>query len=287
MQSPLVSIICLCYNQSRFVREAVESVLNQTHTNIQLIIVDDASTDTSMEVIRQIVKQHPAIKFISLTENLGNCKAFNRGLTVAKGEYFIDFAADDVLLPNRIETGVRSLQESGVNYGVHFSDAEMINEDGAYLNLHSERFPHELIPQGDIYKELINRYFICPPSMMLTRAVLEHLNGYDETLDYEDFDFLIRSSRKFNYKYSPTVLVRKRITKNAMAKKQFMLFSKYSRTTLKVCEKIFSLNRTPEEQRALSGRVLYEMKLNLRLLNVWIAWKFFLLWARNRNTKKI
>lgn len=281
MQSPLVSVICLCYNQSRFVQESVESVLNQTHTNIQLIIVDDASTDTSVEVIKQIIKQHPSIEFISLTKNLGNCKAFNKGLALAKGEFLIDFAADDVLLPNRIEAGVLALQDGGVKYGVHFSDAEMINEDGGHLYLHSDRFPHEIIPQGDIYRDLINRYFICPPSMMFTRAVIDHLGGYDETLDYEDFDFLIRSSRKFNYRYSATVLVKKRITKNAMAKKQFVFFSKYSESTLKVCEKIFNLNKTQEEQKALSGRILYEMKLNLRLLNVGIVWKFFLLLLRN------
>lgn len=287
MQSPLVSVICLCYNQSRFVREAVESVLNQTHKNIQLIIVDDASTDTSVEVIKQIVKRHPEIEFIPLPENLGNCKAFNKGLPLAKGEYLIDFAADDILLPMRIETGVRVLQQGGEKYGVHFSDAEMISEDGEHLYLHSDRFPHEDIPQGDIYKDLISRYFICPPSMMLRHAVIERLNGYDETLDYEDFDFLIRSSRNFNFSYSPTILVKKRITKNAMTKKQFVLFSKYSNTTLKVCEKIFSLNKTTDEQKALSGRILYEMKLNLRLLNIGIVWKYFLLWLRNRRVLNV
>ena len=118
--------------------------------------------------------------------------------------------------------------------------------------------------------------------MMFTRAVIQHLGGYDETLSYEDFDFLVRSSRKFNFSYSPAVLVKKRMTKNAMSKKQFVLFSKHSRTTLSVCEKIFNLNKNQEEQKALSGRILYEMKLNLRLLNLGIVWKYFSLWLKNR-----
>ncbi len=282
MSSPLVTVICLCYNQSRFVQEAIESVLNQRYPNIQLIVVDDASTDNSVSVIKHVIAEHPAIQFLPLQSNLGNCKAFNRGLMLAKGEYLIDFAADDVLLPMRVEEGVNALQQAGKEYGVHFSDAEMISEDGIRLRLHSNRFPHVTIPQGDVYINLISRYFICPPSMLFTRAVMNHLGGYDEALTYEDFDFLIRSSRKFKYKYSPAVLVKKRITESAMAKKQFVLFSKDSNTTLKVCEKILSLNKTETEQKALSGRILNEAKLNLRLLNVKIVAQLFFLWLKNK-----
>jgi glycosyltransferase involved in cell wall biosynthesis len=264
------------------VREAIESVLSQTYTNIQLIVLDDASTDNSVEVIKQIVGKHPSVEFLPLPDNLGNCKAFNRGLALAKGDFLIDLAADDVLLPNRIEVGVRELLQISQDYGVHFSDAELISEGGAHLGLHSTRFPHDSIPQGDIYKELIKRYFICPPTVMFTREVMNHLEGYDETLTYEDFDFWIRSSRGFKYIYSREVLMKRRIAANAMGKRQFALFSIYSRSTFKVCEKILLLNKTPEEQEALSRRIWYEVKLNLRLLNGWIVWKYFSLWLRNR-----
>lgn len=282
MLPPLVSVICLCYNHSRFVQEAIESVLNQTYTNVQLIVVDDASNDDSMEKIKQLVSKHPAIEFIHLLSNLGNCKAFNRGLALAKGEFLIDLAADDVLLPNRIEVGVRELQQAGQEYGVHFSDAELISETGKQVGIHAERFPHHSIPQGDIYKELIKRYFICPPTVMFTREVMNYLGGYDETLTYEDFDFWIRSSRKFRYTYSPAVLVKKRVSENALAKEQFVLLSKHSRTTFKVCEKILILNKTQEEQKALSGRIVYEIKLNLRLLNFRTVIRYFFLLLKNK-----
>src|SRR6185436_18882244 len=107
MPSPTVTVICLCYNHARFVEEAIESVLNQSYANIQLIVVDDASTDKSAEVIKQLINKHSSIEFLPLQTNLGNCKAFNQGLARAKGEYVIDLAADDVLLPTRIETGVQ------------------------------------------------------------------------------------------------------------------------------------------------------------------------------------
>lgn len=279
MQSPLVTVICLCYNHGRFVKEAIESALNQTYPHVQLIVVDDASSDNSVEVIEAIVKKNPAIEFLSLKNNIGNCRAFNAGLAKSKGEYVIDLAADDVLLPHRIEMGVKVLREAGKNFGVHFSDAELISATGETIGLHSDQFPHHSIPQGDIYKELIGRYFICPPSMMFTREVMDALGGYDETLLYEDFDFWIRSSRFTQYVYSPVSLVKKRILKSALASEQFKRFSKHSKTTYQVCEKILILNRTHDEQRALRNRIIYEIQTNLKLLNVGVAIKFVvLLW---------
>ncbi len=285
MELPLVSVICLCYNHERFVEEAIRSVLNQTHKNIQLIVVDDASTDNSVNVIRNLVGSNPAVKFLALSENAGNCKAFNRGLALAKGSFIIDLAADDVLLPNRVEVGVKKLQEMGERFGVHFSDAEIIDAYGAHLYNHSDRFPHETIPQGDVYKQVIARYFICPPTVMFTRQVAEVLGGYDETLSYEDFDFWVRSSRAFQYVYSPEILVRKRVFKSSLGTKQFKLFSPHSKSTLMVCEKILRLNNTAEEQAALHKRIRYEIGLNLRLLNWITVMKFFMLMIRNTRKK--
>lgn len=285
MEMPMVSVICLCYNQERFVEAAIQSVLNQTYQNIQLIVVDDASTDNSVNVINVVINSYPDIKFLALSENLGNCKAFNQGLALTTGSFIIDLAADDVLLPNRIEKGVQVLVEKGQPYGVHFSDAEIISEDGAHLYNHSSRFPHQTIPQGNTYSEIIKRYFICPPTVMFSRQVADVLGGYDETLSYEDFDFWIRSSRVFKYAYSPNVLVRWRVSKNTLGAQQFKRFSKHSRSTFKVCKKILELNNSRQEQQALRQRILYEIRLNLMLLNIRVALKFFFLLIRNARKK--
>lgn len=285
MEIPLVSVVCLCYNQERFVEEAIKSVLNQTYKNVQLIVVDDASTDNSVNVIKSVIGNNQNIQFLALTENIGNCKAFNQGLALTRGSFIIDLAADDVLLPERIAKGVQVLREKGGNYGVHFSDAEIIDEYNTELYNHSDRFPHATIPQGNVYNEVVRRYFICPPSVMFTRKVADVLGGYDETLSYEDFDFWVRSARAFNYVYSPEVLVKRRVSKHALASKQFNLFSKHSKSTYKVCEKILRLNNTSEEQKALQQRILYEIRLNLRLLNIGVTLKFFFLLIRNKRKK--
>jgi glycosyltransferase involved in cell wall biosynthesis len=274
MVEPLVTVICICYNQSQFVREAIHSVMSQTYPRIQLLVVDDASTDNSVEAIRDCVAEFPAAKFLPLSVNSGNCRAFNSALTHAQGKYIIDLAADDVLLPERVAVGVKALEEAGEKYGVSFCDAEWITADGKPLYKHSDRFPHETIPQGDVYKHLIERFFICSPTMMFKASVIRSLGGYDESLHYEDFDFWIRSSRSYFYCYTPRALVKKRVVKGSMSQRQFGFFSPQLRSTYRVCEKILALNRLREEQSALSRRIRYEMRVSLRFLHFPLLFRY-------------
>lgn len=275
MNKPLVTVICICYNHARFVTEALESVVKQTHQQVELIVIDDASTDNSVEVINQWMEKHPGTILLTNETNLGYCKTFNKAYTQFKGSFLIDLAADDVLLPSRIEKGINSLEEAGADYGVTFSDAEHVDENGKLLWLHSDRFPHKTIPSGDVYTGVIQRYFICSPTMMFRRAVLESLNGYDESLAYEDFDLWVRASRHYKFIYTPEVLVKKRSVSSSMSGKQFTRASDQRWSTYVVCKKIAALNRTDEERAALRKRIWYEIRVSLRLLDVRMAVKFF------------
>ena len=256
-------------------------MLQQTYSNIQLLVVDDASNDNSVQMINDCIRTHPEIKFFALPRNVGNCKAFNSALAHAKGEFIIDLAADDALLPERIAAGVRALDDAGSEYGVNFTDALWINERGDRLQRHSDRFPHSQVPQGDIYREVITKFFICSPTMMFRADVIRSLGGYDESLRYEDFDFIVRSARDWKYCYTPEVLVKKRVLPGSMSKKQFSFFSSQQASTLRICQKILALNRTHEEQSALSKRILYEMRVCLRLLHLPLVWRYALLFLKN------
>ena len=285
---PLVSIICLCYNQKPYVREAIESALAQSYRNIELIVVDDASTDGSQtEVLSAIA--HKNIRFIDLPKNLGNCAAFNIGLLASTGDFIIDLAADDVLLPVRVEQGINDFMNAPEKVGVHFSDAFITNEAGEIIGTHYDRDADGQIkrpvPSGEIYKNLISRYFICPPTMMMRRAVLTQLNGYDATLKYEDFDFWIRSARDFEYVFNKAPLVKKRVVRNSDSENQFALRSKHAHSTYHVCEKIFELNQTKAEDKALIGRCFYEMKMCAKTLHFGLIKKYLKLISKTRKRR--
>ena len=160
MSKPLVSVICLCYNHERFVEEALRSVKTQTYPNVQLIVVDDRSTDGSVEIITRFLNDIGDAEFMPMSANLGSCRAFNKALEKATGEFIIDLAADDVLMNNRIQKGVEAFLSADASTGVHFSDAELIDETGKLLGLHSDRFPHANVRQGDVYEEILKKYFI-------------------------------------------------------------------------------------------------------------------------------
>jgi glycosyltransferase involved in cell wall biosynthesis len=281
VSGPLVTVICLCYNHERFVIEALKSVVSQTYPYVQLIIVDDASSDQSKRQIAGFINEHPKALFISHEKNLGNCKAFNSAFSLAQGEYIIDLAADDILLPRRLEEGLRGFVSHAENFGVEFGDAYLIDENGEDLGMHSHRFPAASIPQGDIYADLIRKYFICGASMMMRKKVLDQMGGYDESLKYEDFDLWIRSSRHWLYFYNSQPLVKHRLVKGGHHEKQFKRGSPDAWSTLAVCKKILSLNRTRGEQKALQSRLKYELRESFRRGDLRLAYEYGSLWREN------
>ena len=280
MNLPQVSVICLCYNHEEFVVEAIQSVLNQTYKNIELIVVDDFSLDRSAEIIMGFIAKNPTIKFLPVTGNLGNCKAFNLGLKMSSGQYIIDLSADDVLMPDRIEKGVKALEASGKEIGVQFSDAEIIDRQGRRIGFHSDKYPHSGIAQGDVFKEVLARYFINSPTMMMRREVLDKMNGYDEALAYEDFDFWVRSSRDYKYLYIPEPLVKRRLLDDSYGKRQFEKGSAQLTSTYMVCQKALALSKNKAEYQALDKRVRYELRRTLQIGEFELAKKYFRLWRK-------
>ena len=274
---PLVSVICLCYNHSAYVVEAIKSVLAQDYPRVELIVVDDASTDDSRQVITTFLAGYPGVKFIPLTGNVGNCRAFNIGWAASSGQYIIDLAADDLLLPGRIAIGVQGFQESGPDFGVHFTDARIIDKNGHVLGEHITRdfFSDGRVPTGHIFADLLAKYFINPVTMMYTRRLLEELGGYDEDLAYEDFDLWVRSAKKFKYCYTNKILVAKRQVNGSHGHGQYRPGSAILKSTLEVCKKALRLCDSIEEHRALLTRIKYEQKMAFFSLNWRVALGFY------------
>ena len=285
MLSPLVSVICISHNHGRYIEEALMSVMNQTHDNMEIIIVDDSSSDHSPQVIRQFISKYPYVQAIFLPERLGNCKAFNRGLEKVQGDFIIDLAADDVLLSNRVREGLNCFQKHGGDYGVHFTDATYIDADGKVLRNHYKRdkkgrLKHP-VPEGMIYEHLLARYFICTPTMMVRRSIYDLLGGYDAELSYEDFDFWIRSGKTTQYCYTDKILVKKRLLTGSLSSRQYEKGSQMLHSTYLVCLKAEKLNETRPEKLALVQRVQYELRKALLTGNYKSAHDFSSLLLRN------
>ena len=261
---PLVTVICLCYNHSKYVVETLNSVLNQTYTNVELIIVDDYSNDDSVKVIKNWLINYPEIQFIENTSNIGNTKTFNKALQSAKGEYIIDLAADDLLLPNCIETQINTFQKSEYkNVAIVYGNFNFINEDGSFKSIYFDETEHPV--SGNGYEMVIGRTVKLGSIAAIYKAeILRKLGGYDESLAYEDLDIWIRITRDYNIEYINECLASKRELETSLSA-QF-LKQNNSRTkllhqsTLKIFKKILLLNRTKKENKLVLNRMYFELR---------------------------
>lgn len=268
---PLVTIVALCYNHGRFLETALDSILAQTYPRLEVWLVDDASTDGSAEVLRRYAAAHPHWHLLLLPQNVGNCRAFNQALSRSRGEFVIDFATDDVLLPTRVARQVAAFQQAGPRCGMVYSDAELIDEQDRHVRYHFRRDARGLHPRpasGLVFADVLARYFISTPTMMMRRATLLELGGYDETLAYEDFDFWVRAARDWEFHFLDEVTTQKRLHPQSMSSRGYRPHDPYLRSTIRVCHKALALCRTEAERDALAVRVRWELRQAVRHRNL-------------------
>lgn len=256
---PWVSVICTVYNHELYVREAIRSVQVQTYPKIELIIIDNGSQDDSLSQINAERSGTRGIVLIKNAENIGLCRAFNQGLKLARGKYIIDLSADDVLMPDRVAAQVKQFEQLPDNVAVVFSNAIHIDGRGRFLGYHYPVDTHGKacvqVPSGVVFKNVLEKYFICTPTMMMRRSVLDELGGYDEELCYEDFDFWVRSSACYSYFYLDEVLTCKRALSFSLGNKVYEKGSGMLQSTYRVCLKALRLCKTDEEKKALASRI--------------------------------
>lgn len=284
----LVTIICLCYNQEEFVLESLQSVINQEYKKIELIIVDDCSTDNSKAVIEKWLVAHPNIPFISNKTNLGITKAFNKGLQLAKGEYIIDLAADDLLVPNCVSLQVNAFEKSNyTNLGIVYGNAALITEKGLldsyYFVVNKDKKVTQKRITGNIYTSVLaGGDSICSVSSMSKKSVYDALDGYDENLAYEDLDFWIRASRIYAFDFIDEILIQKRIVSNSMGTDFYKKKNKINHSTYVILKKAMQLNRSKTENKALLKRIHFEMILAYKNLDFVLLVKYIFLEIRLR-----
>ncbi|MBC7523550.1 MAG: glycosyltransferase [Flavobacterium sp.] len=285
---PLVTVICLCYNHSKYVVESLNSVLNQEYKNVELIIVDDFSTDNSVIVIENWLKDKPNTLFIINETNIGSTKSFNKALNLANGDYILDLAADDILFEFCIEYQIQTfIKNTFEKLAIVYGNAWLISENGDFISHYFEvdKFDKTLQfkKEGFVYNSILSgENVLCSVSALYKTSVLRSLGGYDENLAYEDLDIWIRISRDHSIAYVDDFLVKKRILSDSLGTEFHKKNSKKSQlinqSTYLILQKAYQLNRTKLENKALLKRVHYEMMLNsknrnLKLLSKWVLFE--------------
>jgi len=177
---PLVSVTIPVYNAGKFLKETIESVLSQTYRNFELILVNDASTDNSKNLI--LSYSDPRIIYLENPTNSGIVKTRNNGLTQAKGKYIAILDADDISLPQRLEKQVAFL-EAHSDYGLCGTFYEVIDTNGNF----SVRIE---VPSSftDIHTFLLFNNCFCHSSVMIRAELIKNsqfTQGYDIIEDYE------------------------------------------------------------------------------------------------------
>ena len=124
----LVSIVIPVHNAEKYINETINSVINQTYQNWELILVDDCSTDKSIKIINNIIKKNKKIKLIKLKKNSGAAVARNTGIDEAKGKYICFLDADDIWDKEKIEKQIKFITKN--NYAFIFTGYEFMSEDG-------------------------------------------------------------------------------------------------------------------------------------------------------------
>lgn len=212
----LVSVIMPCYNHAQFVSESVRAVLKQDYHDLELIVVDDKSTDGSAEVVRKIAQGDGRVRLIIHERNHGVSRSRNDGLRASRGTHLGFCDADDIWKPDKLKVQMQALQDIS-EYDVTYCDSEIIDRTGRPMGkLFSDLFPPPMAPSGDLFEQLCQTNFINMQTVLLKRRCVEESGYFDEGIKWvEDWWQWIRLSRQYRFLYDPRALAQYRVHSNS------------------------------------------------------------------------
>ncbi|WP_434112688.1 glycosyltransferase [Methylocaldum sp. GT1TLB] len=201
---PLVSIVIPVYNGSRYLGEAVESALSQTYPNIEVLVIDDGSDDNGAteNISRSFGNK---IRYIK-KNNGGVASALNLGLSIIKGDYFSWLSHDDIYYPNKIETQINFLRNSGLG-AICYSDYDIVDENSRLLDIkrlkriHPRQFRRFLAETSDLHG--------C--TLLIPSDCFRVVGKFDERRKTtQDYDMWFRLAKNFQFLHVPEVLIQYR-----------------------------------------------------------------------------
>lgn len=183
----LVSILIPAFNVQDYVEEAMNSLLNQTYVNIEIVVVDDASTDDTLKILRELECKDNRVKVYSNLENKGIVDTMNFGIKFCTGDFIARMDADDIAMPYRIEKQLK--------YLIEHPEVDIVGSSTITINMRGEGNSISHVPVGK--KKIEKTLLIFSPCFhiwLARRKVYDSLSGYRPLAPAEDYDFLLRAT---------------------------------------------------------------------------------------------
>jgi teichuronic acid biosynthesis glycosyltransferase TuaG len=221
----LCSVIMPAYNSEQYIAAAIESVLKQTYRNIEMIIVDDCSSDNTAAIICEYAKKDKRIKFLQNNKNLGCAESRNRAVAMCGGEYVAFIDSDDIWKSEKLSLELEALSKLGCDAA--YTAYEMIDNDGSLIK-------KRLVPNTATINALLKENFICFSSVLVKADIAKsHLMSSD--FFHEDYCYLLsllNDGAKFTGLNKTLVqyrLSRQNRSKNKLkaAKYRWLIYRKY------------------------------------------------------------
>lgn len=204
----LVSVCLLVYNHGKYINECLKSLMNQTYNNIELLIIDDASTDDTCPKIYDTMEELKCVfnRVLLIRNSSNSCnisKNFNALIKESKGKYIKGFSGDDIMHPQCIEKLVKYLEENRDEI-LCYSNMYIVDDDYSLKDSVPYKtwfINHAPLQKNKVFNALMKNNYIPSPTVLSRRIAYEKYGLYDEKIHYEDYDMFLHLSRveKFGY----------------------------------------------------------------------------------------
>ena len=210
MNSPLVSIITPAYNAEKYIKTAIDSIINQSYINWELIVIDDASRDNTWKIVQKYYKTDARIKILRNRTNLNVSRCLNLAISYSRGKYIARMDADDWSFPNRIKEQVTFME----------NDSNIVASGGAMMvcDVNLKKLYDRKYPESDIQirKSIFRTSPFCQPSMIYRTKSLIEIGGFTDKEFNEDLDLILRLGQKGKFRNITNLAIKHRLLHNSL-----------------------------------------------------------------------
>ncbi|MES2767720.1 MAG: glycosyltransferase [Bdellovibrionota bacterium] len=223
--TPLISVVIPVYNGAKYVEQTIQSVLEQSHKDFELLIVNDGSTDSTQAILEKY-KTNPQVQIFTKT-NGGLSSARNLGIQSARGEFISLLDADDLWESTKLEAQVKKIKELDNDFGIIYTDCNYVDTKDQLLPNESEYYHLDTAIKGNVYEKLIVKNQICGSgsAVLIPKKVFDAVGLFDENLkSCEDQDMWLRITKKYPVAYVNQRLVKIRVHPQSMQRNHDRMF---------------------------------------------------------------